>query len=462
MKDYLENSEKQQGYKRLLLAIMLIYITSTTMLSILGIILPKLMIDFQIESTAVSLVTMTALLTLGVAAVVYSTLSDSVSIKKLMLIGLCLYNLGAVLAFVSASINYYMFLAAIGLMVFGGTCGQGLLIITVTRYMDEAEHTKYYGYNTACFSISQASGILLGGFFATYIGWKYVFFLPLLSILAIPVVLKYAPDDAQAGKGSLDVIGLTLLALFTVIISLFFNFNNLLLLFVALILIVLFIFYIAKSEKAFIDIKFFKNRNFVIVIGLATITLGLQAAFAFIFPFMAQAIYSITLDKVSAILFPGYLTAAFVGANSGKIVEKIGSSRALTVALCFVVMDLIFGALWVDKGIIVIGIVAALFSGGYALIYSLFIKEVLATLRPDQIGAGVGFFNLLTSIGPSLLTVLTGKMLASSAMHYSFGFVEAHGSVFSNIWLVFASCLVFVVLVLSYKKKILDKKVLTN
>ena len=64
-------------------------------------------------------------------------------------------------------------------MIAGGTCGSGLMIITVTRYIREEEHARYYGFNTACVSISQALGVLLGGFFATFIGWRFGLLIPL-------------------------------------------------------------------------------------------------------------------------------------------------------------------------------------------------------------------------------------------------------------------------------------------
>ena len=45
---------------------------------------------------------------------------------------------------------------------------------------------KYYGFNTACFSGGQLLGILLGGVFASYIGWKTLFIIPMLSLVSIP------------------------------------------------------------------------------------------------------------------------------------------------------------------------------------------------------------------------------------------------------------------------------------
>lgn len=450
--------EFESNVKKAVPMIMLVFISSATMLNVFNIISPQLMVDFSIDPATVSLLSMTGMLMMGVASVVYSTLSDYVSIRKLMIFGVILLNVGAILSFISLSINFYLLLFSVALMIFGGTCGSGLMIITVTRYISEEEHSKYYGYNTACVAISQGAGILLGGFFATYIGWKFVFFIPLLSLLAIQQLKKYVPDEKSSSKGSLDIMGLSLLTLFTLCISLYFNFNNYILLFVSLILIGLFFLYISKSSKAFIDITFFKNKNFVTVILLVAIAFGLQTAYSFLIPFLAQATYDINLDKVSMIMLPSYLIAAITGMNSGRIVERLGSFKTLLISLGFGVASLLVTAFLMDKGIVLLGVAACLFSSAFALLYAPFLKLVISTLDRNQLGVGIGFFNLMTSIGPSLLIVLTGKMMSSSALSFNLGLTADRVAIFSNILLVFAGLLLVVILVLISRKKVLGGK----
>lgn len=448
----------ERNTKKVIPMIMLVFISSATMINVYNIISPQLTVDFGIDPATVSLLGMITMLMMGVASVAYSTLSDFISIRKLMVFGVVLLNIGSVMGFLVSGSHFYLLLAASAMMVAGGTCGSGLMIIIVTRYIEEKEHAKYYGFNTACVSISQAVGILLGGFFATYIGWKFAYLIPVVSIIALPFIIKYVPDEKKRKDGRLDVVGLALLTLFTLMISLYFNFGKLSYLVISLLLFVLFFLYIAKNKKAFISIEFFKNTRFVVVILLVALTFGVQTAFGFLFSFMAQGVHGIALDQVSLLLLPSYVLAACIAMNSGKIVNRFKGFPTLCGALLLIVFSLIFGALFLDKSVILLGISACLFAGSYALIYAPFMQIVISTLAPEQIGAGIGFFNLMTSVGPSILIVLTGKMMASASMGHSIIPVGEKAAVYSNILLVFAAVVFFAFLCLKAGRSRFEKK----
>lgn len=432
---------------------MLIFITSASILGAFNIISPQLMLDFNLEFSTVSLLSMVGMLVIGLASVIYSTLSDKVSIRKLMLAGIGMYSMGAVLALAASFINFYLFVVAVAVMVCGGTCGSGLMIVTATRYLSKEKHSKYYGYNTACVGVSQAVGILAGGFIATYVGWRALFALPLLSLITIPYMKKYIPDEKGSTTEKLDILGLGLFSLFTLFISLFFTITKPVILITALILLAVFFIYISKNEKAFINIEFFKNRKFVVINILALVLFGLQSAFSFVFPFMAQGIYGLTLDKVSLLLLPMFASAILVGANSGKIVEKLGSFKTLSLAIACAIVASLIAAVCVDKGIVMISIAAALYAGSFAFMYAPFMKLVTGTLQMNQVGVGIGFFNLMTGIGPSLLIAVTGKMLSIPALARDLGLVAANGAIYSNILLIYVILLLVSILALFINKK---------
>ena len=77
----------ENNVKRVIPMIMLVFISSATMISVINIISPQLTVDFGISPTTVSLLSMTVMLMMGVASVAYSTLSDYLSIRRLMLFG---------------------------------------------------------------------------------------------------------------------------------------------------------------------------------------------------------------------------------------------------------------------------------------------------------------------------------------------------------------------------------------
>lgn len=432
---------------------MLIFVTSASILGAFNIISPQVMVDFNLEYSTVSMLAMIGLLVMGIASVIYSTLSDNVSIRKLMLIGVALFNVGAVMAIIGSFVHFYLFVAAVAIMVCGGTCGSGLMIVTATKYLSQERHSKYYGYNTACVGLSGAVGILAGGFISTYIGWRVIFALPFLSLITIPYIKKYIPDEKGKTNDKLDIVGMALLSLFTLFISLFFSVSNIIILVIAGICVVAFFVYITKNEKAFINIGFFKNKKFVIINLLALIVFGLQSAFGFLFPFMAQGMYDLALDKVSLLLLPTYAVSILMGANSGRIVEKLGSFRTLLLAIFCAVCSSLIAAFCVDKGVVMIGIAAILYTGSFAFMYAPFMKLVTGTVEMNQLGVGIGFFNLMTGIGPSLFIAITGKLLTMTSLAKDVGLVEAKGALFSNILLIYAALLVVSIVVFLVNKK---------
>ena len=126
----------ENNVKRVIPMIMLVFISSATMISVINIISPQLTVDFGISPTTVSLLSMTVMLMMGVASVAYSTLSDYLSIRRLMIFGVCLLDVGAVMGFLAAGRSFYMLLGASALMITGGTCGSGLMIRMVVCVPD--------------------------------------------------------------------------------------------------------------------------------------------------------------------------------------------------------------------------------------------------------------------------------------------------------------------------------------
>lgn len=433
--------EFEKNVKKVIPMIMVVFISSATMINVFNMISPQLTVDFGIDQATVSLLSMTAMLMMGVSSVAYSALSDYVSIKKLMVFGVLLLNIGAVMGYLVSGIHFYLLLLAAALMITGGTCGSGLMIITVTRYIKPEEHAKYYGFNTSCVSVSQATGVMLGGFFASYIGWKYAFLVPVISLAALPFLLRYLPDQSMGAHKKLDVVGLFLLTAFTFMISIYLNFGKLWCLGTSAILLLLFLVYLSKNSQAFIQIEFFQNKRFVAVILLVALAFGVQSGFAFLFSFMASSVQGISLDRVSLILLPSYVLAALVAVNSGKVVEGFGGMKTLKMALLLIILALLFGAATLGRGVFFLGLSACLFAGGYGLVYAPFMQLVIGTLKPEQLGAGIGFFNLMTSVGPSLLIVLTGKMMATLSAGSGAG-------VFRTILFVYAGILVLVLAIL--------------
>lgn len=75
--------------------IMLAFILAGSLQEAFNVCAPIISKDFSITSSEVSLVSAVAMLTMGVAYVVYTALSDFMSIKKLLVVGIVISAIGS-------------------------------------------------------------------------------------------------------------------------------------------------------------------------------------------------------------------------------------------------------------------------------------------------------------------------------------------------------------------------------
>lgn len=240
--------------------IMFAFVLAGSLQEAFNICAPIIAGDFAVTSSEVSLISAVAMLTMGVAYIVYTALSDFISVKKLLIAGILIQVTGSVAGMLFSN----SFLAVIifrAIQMAGGTCSSALLILTATKYLEEHVRMKYYGYNTACFSGGQLLGILIGGIFATYLEWKYLFIIPAFSVFIIPFIIKYLPEDSKERTRKIDFLGIFIMAALALFISLFFNTMNTQILFVSGIIAAIFLIYISKNKNAFITIEFLKTGN---------------------------------------------------------------------------------------------------------------------------------------------------------------------------------------------------------
>lgn len=149
---------------------------------------------------------------IGIGAVVYAALADAISIRKLMLIGIGLVVVGSVIGFVFSG-SWPIVLAGRLIQTGGLAAAETLYVIYVTKHLAAEDQKTYLGFSTAAFQSGLLVGALTSGAISTYIGWRVMFLVPLILIVAVPFILKTVPEE-EASSSHLDVVGLLLIAIF--------------------------------------------------------------------------------------------------------------------------------------------------------------------------------------------------------------------------------------------------------
>lgn len=402
------------------------------------IISPDLAKAFNISASTVSWQVTLAGLVIGIGAIVYASLSDSISVRTLLAIGILLICVGSLLGFIFQK-SFLMVVVSRIIQAAGLGSAETLYVIFVAKYFKESEHKKYLGFSTSSYAISQVIGTITGGYISTYLSWQVLFLIPLLTLIILPFILKYIPKEKFEAK-NVDFIGFILVASVAATLMLFVSEFQWMFLAGFIIALILFLIYISKNKNAFISIKFFTNRNFISVLLVAFVIYSVQLAFIFMFPFLVESIYHYRLDQISLLLVPSYVLAATVGALSGKVAKKIGSKQCIEMAIIGIIISLILGAFFIETSVWVFVFVMILFSSSFALMYAPMIDTLTRTISKEKTGTAIGFYNFCLNIATSIGITYVAVFMESKSLGKNITglFNNAISIQYSNVLLVLA------------------------
>ncbi|WP_242213900.1 MFS transporter [Bacillus cereus group sp. BfR-BA-01383] len=399
--------------------------------------------DFHISVTTVSWQATLAGLVIGIGAVVYATLADSVSIRKLFSIGIILICAGSAMGYIFQHSFLLVVISRI-IQTAGLASAETLYVIFVTKHLPANEQKKFLGLSTSSFALSQLIGAVTGGYISTYFHWTTLFLLSFVTLFTLPFILKHLPKD-EAKNSNVDVIGLFLVGAISASLLLYITDFNWIYLLLFIVAAILFLTYISKNSKAFIGISFFQNKQFISLLGVAFIIYSVQLAYIFLFPFLLEKIYGLKLDTISLLLIPGYIAAAIVGALSGKFAKVLGSKQSITIAMSSIMVSLLLGGFFIKTSVVVFVISMVLFSSSFAFMYAPLLDSCICTIEKEKTGTAIGFYNLTLNVAMSIGIAYTAAMMDHSAMRTNLlGLISnPDASMFSNILFILALITLF-------------------
>ena len=371
---------------------------------------PSIAASLGISENTVSLQATLPGILIGIGAVVYAALSDSISIRKLMIFAVIVMSIGSVIGFVLQG-SFAGVLTGRIIQTCGLAAAETLYVIWVTKHFEGDEQKKYLGFSTAAFQLSLLLGAVGSGFIATYVGWTAFFLLNLVALLTIPFILKNVPPE-DTGQSHLDVFGLFLVAVIAAGIVLFMQDFNWWFLLPAVVGIAVFGWHISTRPNALITKDFFANKRYTMMLVVVFVVYSVQLGYQFIFPFIIQGIYGWRLSDVALLLVPGYTAAVAVGALTGKIAQYLNSKQAITIAMVMIALALAIPAFFVGGWVGVFAISMILFGSGFALMYAPLLSTAIRDVPKTKGGIAIGFYNLTINMAVPIGIAYAAKLLS--------------------------------------------------
>ncbi|TAJ46817.1 MAG: MFS transporter [Herbiconiux sp.] len=151
------------------------------------------------------------LLAQAVAVPLYAKLSDMVGRKPIILIGIGLFLTGSVLCGFAWSMPALIAFRA--LQGLGAGAVQPMAITIAGDIYTVTERARVQGYIASVWAVSSVVGPTLGGLFAEYLSWRWIFFVNVpLCILAGGMLLRRFHENVARRRHTLDYAGAALLA----------------------------------------------------------------------------------------------------------------------------------------------------------------------------------------------------------------------------------------------------------
>ena len=373
---------------------------------------------------------------LGIVCVIYGSLGDFVSLKKMMTLGTIVFVLGSILG-CFGHLNIWIVILARIFQSAGWQVSGSIFLVLVSKYVEKKKRVIWYGVFVAVFRIGAALGVFLAGYM-TLVDWRILFGVGILAIFLLPVLRKNLPDEHAAGA-KIDALGFTLIGLFAASVTMFFTDMTIFWGAACVVTLIAFVVYINKASNPFITPKMLTNPAFamtmvVIFVGYFfsyTLNAGCNA--------IVLNVYGIDSSQVSNLLVWSIILAAIMGFAAGPIIQKIGRKASVILALACMGGGLIAVAFLIPAGAIwALAVAPCIYYFGTSFFYQPIVDTATLTVEPEESGRALGFNDLIQAITGSVGVALFGQLMANGAMGGGslFGTEAGLASTYANVFMI--------------------------
>ncbi len=379
------------------------------------------------------------LLTTTVTVPIAGKLSDLFGRRTLLLIGVAVFGLGSFLSGIAGDVNQ--------LILFRALQGIGGGIITANAFtivgdlFAARERGKWQGLIGAVFGMSSVVGPLLGGWLTqgAVIGslttdWRWTFFINVpIAILAFILIAIFCPALRHDRKPKIDYLGAALLtlALATLVLAVdntemifgdLLSATGLSLLGLRVIMFSIvaiatagFIFVERKAQEPILPLSFFKNPNFVKIMGIAALFgSAFMGAILYLTQFNQQ-VYGATPTESGLMLLPMVAGLMMTSITSGQIISRTGRYKifmqvGIVVATAMIAL---LTTLHPDTPYWHEGLIMFFLGAGLGVVMPVMTLAVQAEFKQHDLGAATSSTQLFRSLGTTIGVAVFGAVLTA-------------------------------------------------
>jgi len=417
-----------------------IIIMNTTMFNVS---IPGIIDDLGITADLGSWVISSYSIGYALSTVIYSRLSDTVPLRKLLAIGLTILGLASVFGLFAG--DFRGLLAARILQSLGAGAMAGLGLVMASRYIPADRRGRAISMISGGSAMAFGLGPIVGGVVSEYFGWNGLFGVTCLVLAILPVLLKLLPRE-EAKPFRFDAVGATLTVANATTLLLAVTQLSWSWLAASLASFAIHAWHTRRASEPFIQAKLLRQTDYLRLLAIGFCIVILNLGNLFLMPLVLARIFGLSAMKIGLLIAPGAIVSALLTRFVGRWIDRYGNMRFLLTghAVLAIVLALFSAEASLSPAVILCGYL--LFSPAFSATLSSLNNETTFRLPGSQIGAGMGLLQMIQFFGGSVSVAVCGLLLeAQDKLSPELAF----GRVYEFL---LAMCLVSSAFLLSYRR----------
>lgn len=345
----------------------------------------------------------------ALSTMIYSRLSDSIPLRRLLMVGLTILGLSSIIGIFARDFNTLLTVRI--LQSAGAGTMSGLGIVMASRYIPYNRRGRAITMISTGSAMAFGLGPIMGGVISDYFGFNGLFAFTCLILLVFPVLMRLLPKE-ELKPLKFDVSGtiLTIVNASTLLIAVM---QRSLFWFIGSILsFAVHAWYLRRVKKeTFINPKLFTKKEYLKLTMVGFCVLVLNLGNLFLMPLALANLAAKSAIAIGLTIAPGAILTVFLGRFVGRWIDRYGNIRFLLIGhgILAVVLAVFSFALVASPMVILIGYL--FFSPSLSATLSSLNNEMTQILPKQMIGSGMGLMQLIQFFGGSFSVAVCGIIL---------------------------------------------------
>ncbi len=397
--------------------------------TIMGVAIPRLMVNFNVPASSAQWLTTAFLLTMATVIPVTGFMLQRLNTRPIFILAMSLFSLGTLAATVSPGLH--VLVVARVIQACGTAIMMPLLMTSVMTLVPLELRGRTMGNISIVISVAPAIGPTISGIVLNYLHWRWLYILVLpIALGALALGAKRIENVTTPRYAPLDILSVILAG---------FAFGGLVYgistlgqeaapgalpswvpLAVGAVCMVAFIFRqlaLQKRNGALLDLRTFRSRNFTVCVVLMALLMGSLFGVIIVLPIYLQNVLGLSTLQTGLLLLPGGLLMGLLAPRVGRLYDRVGP-RPLIIPGIFIVSAVLWAMTLLGPKTAVSYILAGhiVMSVGFACLFTPLFTTSMSSVPPMLYSHGSATLSSIQQVaGASGVALLIALLSSRSA-----------------------------------------------